>query len=307
MSVDLERVDPSQREKVGRLVDLLGAMAAHPLLGRVLALKGGTAINLFWLDMPRLSVDLDFNCLIGSEESATGDARVEVESAVDALGRAMGYFVQRGPETHAGRTLHFGYTGGVSLQREILKVDLNFLCRAELVDAVSRESLWPGSDVTFRVLRLEEVFGSKVAALIQRTAPRDLFDVYALLKSSIEMDEALFHACAALYASVTTRFPQNMGERALRRIERGSDLGELRGLVDPAALATEKEMVAVAVDVIRPIADLDGFAGDYYGAMAEGTYSPGLIFAPWREVLENARNYPPALWKAKNVREHSRR
>lgn len=43
-------------EKVCVLIELLGAIRAHPFLGHRMALKGGTALNLFLLDFPRLSV-----------------------------------------------------------------------------------------------------------------------------------------------------------------------------------------------------------------------------------------------------------
>jgi hypothetical protein len=42
-------------EKVRRLLQLLGAMLSHPFLKERLALKGGTALNLFLWDVPRLS------------------------------------------------------------------------------------------------------------------------------------------------------------------------------------------------------------------------------------------------------------
>ena len=48
-------------EKVVRLLDLLAEVQRHPLLSRVLVLKGGTALNLGFGRPRRLSVDLDFN------------------------------------------------------------------------------------------------------------------------------------------------------------------------------------------------------------------------------------------------------
>ncbi|MFH0779100.1 MAG: nucleotidyl transferase AbiEii/AbiGii toxin family protein, partial [Candidatus Eisenbacteria bacterium] len=45
-------------EKVIRLAEMATLVSRHPLLSRVLALKGGTALNLFDGPPPRLSVDL---------------------------------------------------------------------------------------------------------------------------------------------------------------------------------------------------------------------------------------------------------
>lgn len=52
---------PEPLEKVPRLLELLQALAGHPFLKERLALKGGTAVNLFALDVPRLSVDVGLN------------------------------------------------------------------------------------------------------------------------------------------------------------------------------------------------------------------------------------------------------
>ena len=48
-------------EKVFRLTELLETLRSHPFLKTRIALKGGTALNLFVFDLPRLSVDVDLN------------------------------------------------------------------------------------------------------------------------------------------------------------------------------------------------------------------------------------------------------
>lgn len=46
-------------EKVVRLLGVLESVRDHPFLKGKLALKGGTALNLFVFDVPRLSIDID--------------------------------------------------------------------------------------------------------------------------------------------------------------------------------------------------------------------------------------------------------
>jgi hypothetical protein len=48
-------------EKVFQLLNLLTHLFSHPFLKERLALKGGTALNLFIFNVPRLSVDIDLN------------------------------------------------------------------------------------------------------------------------------------------------------------------------------------------------------------------------------------------------------
>jgi predicted nucleotidyltransferase component of viral defense system len=62
--------EPEPLEKVLRLVGLLEGLHGHPFLKPRIALKGGTALNLFWFDVPRLSVDIDIN-YIGAADRET--------------------------------------------------------------------------------------------------------------------------------------------------------------------------------------------------------------------------------------------
>jgi len=72
---------PETLEKVIRLGELAADIGRHPLLSRVLVLKGGTALNLMFGSPARLSVDLDFN-YIGQEDPVQMQVdRAEVERA----------------------------------------------------------------------------------------------------------------------------------------------------------------------------------------------------------------------------------
>ena len=52
---------PDTIDRVTRLLDVLEAYARDPFLGPRFALKGGAALNLFYLELDRLSVELDLN------------------------------------------------------------------------------------------------------------------------------------------------------------------------------------------------------------------------------------------------------
>jgi hypothetical protein len=75
-------------EKAVRLLDLLNPLQSHPYLKGRLALKGGTALNLFLSDIPRLSVDADLNYIGALDKDTMLAERPSVEKAVGAvLGR----------------------------------------------------------------------------------------------------------------------------------------------------------------------------------------------------------------------------
>lgn len=89
-------------ERVLRLLDLLDAIRMHPLLGDRLALKGGTALNVFLFDLPRLSVDIDLNYVGAADRETMLTERPEVEESLMAACRSREIRVRRSPSGHAG-------------------------------------------------------------------------------------------------------------------------------------------------------------------------------------------------------------
>lgn len=100
VSLDLTGFRPEVTEKVIRLLMVLDRMSAHPILSSRVCLHGGTALNLFVLGVPRLSVDIDLN-YIGhpdreqmladrpSVEQAVVDVATELGSQSDLAGRSI--------------------------------------------------------------------------------------------------------------------------------------------------------------------------------------------------------------------------
>src|SRR3990167_2286575 len=90
-------------EKVYRLLDLLNEFMAIPYLSDRIALKGGTAINLFCSDyFPRLSIDLDFNYFGAIDRSVMQQEKPEVERIILDTCRRKQYSLHRNPRAHAG-------------------------------------------------------------------------------------------------------------------------------------------------------------------------------------------------------------
>jgi len=172
---------PETLEKLIRLAELLSDIGRHPLLSKALALKGGTALNLFFGPPRRLSVDLDFNYIAHLDRQQMMQERPEVERALTLIGQAQGYQVQRSSDEHAGRKLFltFDATNGT---RDRVEVDLNFLFRLPLTP-VHTLAMWQPGDLPRPkacIVGIEELVAGKLCALMDRAMPRDLFDTTRL-------------------------------------------------------------------------------------------------------------------------------
>ena len=86
------------------------------------------ALNLFYFNLPRLSVDIDLNYIGSVERKTMFIERPKVEEAIRATCSREGFTVRRVPEEHAGGKWLLRYESALG-QGGNLQVDLNFMFR----------------------------------------------------------------------------------------------------------------------------------------------------------------------------------
>jgi predicted nucleotidyltransferase component of viral defense system len=160
---------------------LLTRVAPLVLVDDTFALKGGTAINLFVRDMPRLSVDLD---LVFPDYTLPRDEALKRIN--DVIRESVARLRKQGFQTHAPASADAGETKLLVRQGAIeVKVEVNFVMRGTvhparkaLLTQNARDTLQ--ADLDIPVVSLEDVYGGKLVAAMDRQHPRDLFDVMQL-------------------------------------------------------------------------------------------------------------------------------
>jgi predicted nucleotidyltransferase component of viral defense system len=147
------------------------------------ALKGGTAINLFLRDMPRLSVDL---VLVFTNHQAP---RAEALSAINEGLRAIrDRLLDRGFDVQAVSVKDMGETKLLVRRDDLaVKIEVNTGIRGT-IHPTRIASLTPAAsdalmaDLELPLLSPEEIYGGKLVAAMDRQHPRDLFDVMELFE-----------------------------------------------------------------------------------------------------------------------------
>jgi predicted nucleotidyltransferase component of viral defense system len=160
---------------------LLADIAPVVFESGIFALKGGTAINLFLRNMPRLSVDLDL---------VFTDHRIPRTEALAAINEALRIgrdrLVERRYKVHVKSAADMGETK-LLVQRDDLsvKIEVNTVIRgtvhptqARALTAVASETLM--ADLELPLLSSEDIYGGKLVAAMDRQHPRDLFDIMEL-------------------------------------------------------------------------------------------------------------------------------
>lgn len=173
-------MDNGYTDTVRLLLDVAPDVFANDLF----AMKGGTAINLFVLDMPRLSVDIDVVYLPWTTPR---------EDALRAINQLLATIADqantRGLQTRLVPSKDLGDTKLiVENDSAQVKIEVNTVFRGSVL-APEHRSLSPrtarlfAAEIDLPVLAPDELYAGKLVAALDRQHPRDLFDVCQLYQA----------------------------------------------------------------------------------------------------------------------------
>lgn len=164
--------------------ELLLRVIPHVAAETCFALKGGTAINLFVRDMPRLSVDLDLAYLpIAPRELSLKNISEALERIAHSIKKTIpGIKVQANHAQDSKRLVKLL----VSYAQAQIKIEPNPVIRGCVFPSEARdlsrsaEELFELS-VTIPTLSTPDLYGGKLCAALHRQHPRDIFDIKILM------------------------------------------------------------------------------------------------------------------------------
>ncbi len=298
-------------EKVLHLLNLLNTLNSHPVLKGKLALKGGTALNLFVFDIPRLSVDIDLNYIGALDREEMMADRPKVEQAIQAVFEREEFTVKRVPPDHAGgkwRLTYQSYTG----ETENLEVDINFMFRQPLWDVTCLDSHCLGKfqAKSIPVFNSHELFAGKLAALFSRGQARDLFDTHKLLNYGHEIKQEDLRLAFIVYGAMSRKdwrtislddisFKANELKQKLFPVLR-QDLVPGQGEASPYGRTLVKECQD-KLSVVYPL--LENEIKFFDLLLSKGEIEPSLLTDD-KVLKERISCHPMLHWKVMNVRKH---
>ena len=302
--------NPQMLEKVLYLMHLLQSLNNHPFLKEKWVLKGGTALNLFIFNLPRLSVDIDLNYTGSVDREQMISDRPKVEQACRAVFSREGFNIRRMPTEHAGGKWILSYRSYTG-QPGNLEVDFNFMFRQPLWSPEARSSIKLGKHQATHipVLDKHELAAGKLAALLARTQARDLYDVSKIF-TSLELDAKLLRIAFIVYGGMNKKDWRKVSaetvsvdvedlERKLLPILHDKTL-----TVDQTAKNYGQMLVEECrkgLSAILPFTRNERLFLDKL--LDEGNIDPTLLTDD-TELQELIRVQPQLQWKALNVRKH---
>ena len=289
-------------EKVYRLLDLLKEINSHPQLRNSLVLKGGTAINLIYFEFPRLSVDIDFNFIGRIGKEAKDVERAKIEKSIEDIFVFKKYrFI---PESEYGSQKYYLEYINSSGNRDRIKIEINFLHRLPLLGTVKQKLVIPFPEVKIKaaVLKTEELFAGKSIALVDRLAPRDLYDVYNLKKKRIPVSIMLFRKLFIFYGCLSRKDFRQYELADIDRITRQDIKEDLWPLLRKSEIPDLKEMLDYVKPFLRQLFKYQPKEKEYIENFFKGEFKPELLFGTLLDV-KNLDKHPMVIWKQLHIKE----
>lgn len=297
-------------EKVARIGEIAGNIARDPTLADALVLKGGTALNLCYGPLRRLSVDLDFN-YVGSE---TRDdmlrERPIIHEGILNLATRLGYRQQESAKAFSGGKIYLSYRSAFGTPDRI-ELDLNFLFRIPFSGTVVQRLWQPGElDQPYvRIVGTPELLIGKLLALLDRGAARDVWDIANLPQPLL--DVAASEQFRRHFIAFSAILPHPLSTYTQRRLERLTNNQKTADQLSATLIANEPvnmtALIERAWNLIERFMHLSADEAAYVTAIGLGELRLDLLFPNDQAEAELFERHPAIQWKLKNVRERLKR
>jgi len=167
------------KRQVSLLLDILPEIAKED----VFALHGGTAINLFCLNMPRLSVDIDLT-YIPANDNRNADLqniRSALERTKERLKKQIPNIIFTDPVRAEEELKLICTTPDAMVKIEVNQINRGVIADTELAILCDKAQDTFDKFCEVRMVSQKQLWGGKIIAALDRQHPRDLFDIRNLV------------------------------------------------------------------------------------------------------------------------------
>lgn len=293
-------------EKVLRLVSILDYINHHELLQHALTLKGGTAINLAIFRMPRLSVDIDLDFAIPCNREEMLEYRNQINDVLLRYMEQEGYLLlpaTKNPHTLDSWVFSYINAGG---NKDVIKVEINYSDRCHILPIVQHNvSIDFLQSFSVRTLAPIELFASKLNALVNRGAMRDMYDVWNMIRFELfctDADRDLLRKSFVFYLTVGSSIPIGKIPTSFSSFPtiENANFPKIRAQLLPMLRKTEKfDFVEAKECVLKWLHEFLQFTPqevEYINQFNKQSYRPEWLFED-KDILSRIQQHPMALWR----------
>ena len=287
-------------EKMFRLLDILSTLRSNPVTKDAFVLKGGTALNLFILDFPRISFDVDLNYIRLISKTEMLKDRKSITLEIQRIFHSE-YEIEITKEVHALSQFSFHYQT-MSGSSDMLKLEINYLVRVPILAPQIRSFKHFDWNVEYLCLDSQELLASKTVALLSRYTPRDLFDVYRLIILPLNIDSKLFRSLLFFYSIVIDVKIFDLFKLKFELITQSDIQNKLAPMLRSGTYPNRNELVMKIGKFLSPFLIMSSGETDaLHNFYNTGKLDFDILF-PQKEVQEKIRISPSLEWKIQNIK-----
>ena len=291
-------------EKVFRLCEVLQYLNENRMLAECLVLKGGTAINLTVFDLPRMSVDIDLDFAKECSREEMLGMRTEINEDLLNYMFAQGYALS--PNTKNPHSLDswvFYYQNSAG-NRDSLRVEINYSLRNHIFPTEKRKIVadFLNIECGINTLSTIELFGTKIKALIERTAARDLYDVQNMIKCNViqKEEQGLLRKIVVFYLAIGAKqqitLPFNFDN--INNLKYNQIRAKLIPVLKKGEHFDIEAAKVVVKDFLFEFMALTDKEKQFIENFNKGAYKPDLLFED-DDIIKRIKEHPMAVWRTK--------
>ncbi len=291
-------------EKVLRLVKILDFINSNPITKNKLALKGGTAINLTIFKLPRLSVDIDLDYAENNSREEMLQNREQITEILQKYLQSEQYSISPNSKNyHSLNSIVATYTNSAGMKDNI-KIEINYSLRAHIfapeTKKISLENIQSKNEIL--VLNKTEIFASKLNALLDRGAVRDLYDINNMIQNKIfqPTDFELLKKSFIFYTALSQeKIPAEYTFEKIDAINTRKIFAELLPVIHNGTFVHIAEMKNSVKQFYSEHLMPNQYESEFLKLFSQKQYNPTLIFSD-TQILKNIENHPMIAWKMLN-------
>lgn len=298
----------STLEKVERLIRILEWMNSDEKLNKLLALKGGTAINTAVFNFPRLSVDIDLDLTENLSKEEMIKERETIHNLLINYLNSNNYKInmEKSKDVYALDSIVAEY---IDIKGNIdnIKIEINYMNRVHILETKKIDvstDVFKNKHLTIHCIHPIEIYAAKLCALLSRTTARDLYDVYTLSKYDLfdNEEKKLLKQCFMLeYIAVNDYKLKDMKIDNIERLKRQDIKTKLLPTLKDRNPRNSNidEMKQSVREYSKDILIVDDKTKEFYDKFQKGIYEPELLFDN-EEIIERIKEHPMIIWKLNN-------
>ena len=298
----------STLEKVERLLNILEWINNHEKLSKLLALKGGTAINTAVFNFPRLSVDIDLDLTQNLNKEEMIKEREKIHNILVNYLNTNNYKInmEKSKNVYALDSIVAEY---VDIKGNIdnIKIEINYMNRVHILETKNIKvstDVFEDKHLSIHCIHPIEIYAAKLCALLSRTTARDLYDVYTLSKYNLfdNEEKRLLKQCFMLeYIAVNDYKLEDMDIEKIEKLKRQDIKTKLLPTLKDRnpKKSNVDEMKREVREYLKDILIVDDNIKEFYDKFQKGIYEPELLFDD-KEIIERIKEHPMIMWKLNN-------